>query len=208
VLISLVALVVAALAYLRSGKDSTVAVGPVSTSTASIAQDAAATAATSTTGAVSSEDSAGGGASGSPPLPTGTATYTVSYQDETATLKPTSGYRNVDLDQPLVGSDDSQNDMRFHSSTGGQPGRLEFASDSIAFGKTPTTTPAECARAIQLSPVDRNVVPSQDLVICVVTNGRGAMGEPDRPKMARIVIRSVGDDGTVVLNVTTWEIPH
>lgn len=69
-------------------------------------------------------------------------------------------------------------------------------------------TPDECAQEIQLSPVDSEVEVSQDLVLCAVTNGLGAVNEPARTKMARIVVNSVTKDNAVNLTVTTWEIPR
>jgi hypothetical protein len=46
------------------------------------------------------------------------------------------------------------------------------------------------------------------LVICAVTNGVGATGVPQRPKTVRLVVKTVRDDGSVLLDATAWEIPH
>jgi hypothetical protein len=67
-------------------------------------------------------------------------------------------------------------------------------------GPTPTT-PRPTSKSKRLTP-------SQDLVICAVTNGVGATGVPQRPKTVRLVVKTVRDDGSVLLDATAWEIPR
>jgi hypothetical protein len=54
----------------------------------------------------------------------------------------------------------------------------------------------------------QELTPSQDQVICAVTDGQGAPNQPARTKITRIVVSDVGQDQKVTLNVTAWEIPY
>jgi hypothetical protein len=207
-LISVVALVVAVAAFDREPESSTQALQPAGTTSSPTATPAA----DPTTDGPTPEPTEelvdpGGEPTGDAPLPSGGAPYTVFKEDVRITLA--GGYnasRGVDLDQPLVNADSPQADVRF-STTIDAP-KLRFDSVNVAEGRSKDVTPDECASDIQLSPTDEEVKLSQDLVICTVTNGIGAVNEPSRPKMARIVVNTVNDDGTTTLTITTWEIPR
>ena len=140
------------------------------------------------------------------PLPSVDAQYTTAYEDVKITLSQSSGSstRSFDLDQPLVnpesGAEDGRLDFRDVS--------LKFDSARVAIAKSPQVTPAECASAIQLSPSSNTIKVSQDLVLCTVTNGRGAVNEPERLKMVRIIVNSVADDGATIVSLTAWELPR
>lgn len=142
---------------------------------------------------------------GTPALPSSNADYTVSYENKRVTLQGGQS-RYLDLDQPRVNADANQYDVRSLVSTTSGP-KLVFNTDSVATAKSAATQPEECADKIQLAPASTSIDISQDLVICAVTNGIGAVNEPARTKMARIVVNSVADDGTANLTITTWEIP-
>jgi hypothetical protein len=85
---------------------------------------------------------------------------------------------------------------------------LNFASDKVATVVSPNATPEDCAENIQLNAASQELTPSQDQVICAVTDGQGAPNQPQRAKIARIVVSDVGQDQRVMLNVTAWEIPY
>jgi hypothetical protein len=147
------------------------------------------------------------------PLPTAGANYTVSYQDKRLRLQPngegcSGAARSVDLDQPAINVE-TGGDFEYHSTYGcrGAPS-LQFVSDKVAAVVSPDATPQDCAQAIQLAPGSQEIAPSQDLVICAVTDGQGAANEPVRAKVARIVVTGVGQEQKVALNVTAWEIPY
>jgi hypothetical protein len=140
------------------------------------------------------------------PLPSGGAPYTLFKEDVRISLTGSHETRYIDLDQPLVNADSPRYEVWF-SATAGKP-ELRFESVKVAQAGSPAVTPDECASDIQLSPTDQTVELSQDLVLCTVTNGIGAPNEPSRPKMARIVVNSIKDDGGTALTITTWEIPH
>jgi hypothetical protein len=146
------------------------------------------------------------------PLPTASANYTVSYQDRRLSLQPNGrnciGGRSIDLDQPAINVA-SGGDIDYDPTSGCQgPPSLRFASDKVATVPSADATPEDCAQAIQLSPASQDIAPSQDLVICAVTDGQGAANEPVRAKIARIVLAGVGQEQKVALNVTAWEIPY
>ena len=147
------------------------------------------------------------------PLPTASANYTISYEDRRLTLQPNGtscggGERTVDLDQPAINAS-SGGDVQYSPTVGcrGAPS-LQFVSDKVATVVSPDATPEDCAQAIQLSPASQEIAPSQDLVVCAVTDGQGAANEPVRAKITRIVVTGVGQEQKVALNVTAWEIPY
>jgi hypothetical protein len=106
----------------------------------------------------------------------------------------------------MVNADDNQSDVAYFSSS--NPPVLEFNAANVAEAKSADVTPDECSQDIQLSPSDTSVKLSQDLVLCAVTNGIGAVNEPARAKMAKIVVNSVSKDDNLDLTITTWEIPR
>ena len=141
------------------------------------------------------------------PLPSANAEYTLKYQDVKVTLTKQGGCeRRVDFDQPLVNAEGNQSDAVFYYC--GSVPEFRFSSDQVAIVRSAQATPSECASAIQLSPSSTSVKLSQDLVLCTVTNGQGAVNEPDRAKMVRIVVNSVADDSTTILTLTSWELPR
>jgi hypothetical protein len=146
------------------------------------------------------------------PLPTTSANYTVSYDDKRLSLQPSredcGGQRTVDLDQPSINVS-TGGDIEYQPAYDceGSPS-LRFVSDKVATLVSPEATPQDCAQAIQLSPASQQIAASQDLVVCVVTDGQGAANEPIRAKMARIVVTGVGREQKVAMNVTAWEIPY
>jgi hypothetical protein len=146
------------------------------------------------------------------PLPTASANYTISYEDRRLTLlaggRNCTGARQIDLDQPAINVS-SGDDLQYVPISGcdGAPS-LRFASDKVATVVSLTATPQDCAQQIQLSPASQEITPSQDQVICVVTDGQGDPNQPERAKIARIVVTGVGQEQKVALTVTAWEIPY
>ena len=144
------------------------------------------------------------------PLPTAAANYTVSYQDKRLSLQPNGGAcgggRDVDLDQPAINVSNGS-DIGYTPGCTDAPS-LNFESDKVATVVSPNATPEDCAENIQLNAASQKLTPSQDQVICAVTDGQGAPNQPARAKIARIVVSDVGQDQKVTLNVTAWEIPY
>ena len=147
------------------------------------------------------------------PLPTASANYTVAYEDRRLTLQPngancSGNARTVDLDEPAINVS-SGGDIEYQPTyqCNGAPS-LQFVSDKVATVVSADATPEDCAQAIQLSPASQEIAPSQDLVVCAVTDGQGAANEPVRAKVTRIVVTGVGQEQKVALNVTAWEIPY
>jgi hypothetical protein len=144
------------------------------------------------------------------PLPTAAANYTVSYQDKRLILQPNGGTcgggRDVDLDQPAINVSNGI-DIKYTPGCNDAP-TLRFASDKVATVVSPNATPEDCAENIQLNAASQELAPSQEQVICAVTDGQGAPNQPARAKIARIVVSDVGQDQKVTVNVTAWEIPY
>jgi hypothetical protein len=147
------------------------------------------------------------------PLPTASANYTVAYEDRKLTLQPNGAdcggnARTVDLDKPAINAS-SGGDIEYQPTyrCQGAPS-LQFVSDKVATVVSADATPEDCAQAIQLSPASQEIAPSQDLVVCAVTDGQGAANEPVRAKVTRIVVTGVGQEQKVALSVTAWEIPY
>jgi hypothetical protein len=139
-------------------------------------------------------------------LPT-VGSYNVMKEDVRVTLAGGSAVqRSLDLDQPAVNADSNRSDVVLSTAAG--PAELRFTGDKVAIVRSANVTPDECAVNVQLSPSDRVIELSRGLVLCTVTNGVGAINEPIRPRMARIVVNSVSPDGTTVLTITNWEIPR
>ncbi|GAB6898098.1 hypothetical protein [Kineosporia succinea] len=204
-IVSGVSLVVAVLAYGRAG--TTVVAEPQRTPAAASTEGATAEPQATTVEVTPAQDVTAS-ASEEPlvtTLPSPGASYSLVRED--VQMRLVGGEtRYVDLDQPLVNATNEAYDVSFR--TGLAQPKLSFQLNDVALGKSPTVTPDECAQEIQLSPVDSEVEVSQDLVLCAVTNGLGAVNEPARTKMARIVVNSVTKDNAVNLTVTTWEIPR
>jgi hypothetical protein len=145
-------------------------------------------------------------------LPEPTANYQLVYEGQTLTLRPGGGCnrsRSVDLDEPAIGAANEARDFQYYwSCNKGVPASLRFSDARLASVRGRDATPQDCATAIRTAPVNTNVTPSQDLVLCAVTNGTGAPDEPNRTKIALVVVNTVGADSSLVLTVKAWETPH
>ena len=208
--ISVIALVVAVLGLVADKSDtSSKASGPASPSLSS-AQDVATSSPdpgvvdTASSGDETTTPSDVASGDVSTQLPSAGASYAL-FKANVAVRLAGGKDHALDLDQPMVNADSERSDLVYFSA---DTPFLRFNTDNVAIAKTASVTPDECAQDIQLAPSNTDVSVSQDLVICAVTNGLGAVNEPARSKMARIVINSVGKDKTVNLTITTWEIPH
>lgn len=200
-------LAVSALAFIRAGEHQAIATGELGASTEAPTNATATTASTPTDEPTVGPDETEDGTEEPlvTALPSTSASYTLIREDVQLRLV---GQRYVDLDQPLVNATNTAYDVEYDSGSALSQPELSFESIDVAVGKSPTVTPNECAQAIQYSPIDDQVELSQDLVLCAVTNGIGAVNEPARTKMARIVVNSISKDNVANLTVTTWEIPR
>ena len=204
--LALLALVLSVVALSRSGGGDPVASGPTGMTPARL-QPAETDSPAGSTEDPGTSDPGGGADPTSTTLPSADADYSPSYEDVQVTLRGGSNVdRTLDLDQPLVNADTTTSDATYTDYEG--PPTLEFGATGVAVVKSPSANPSECAKDIQLSPANQKITLSQDLVICAITNGAGAVNEPERVKMARIIVKTVADDGTALLSITTWEVPH
>jgi hypothetical protein len=136
--------------------------------------------------------------------------YQLVYERKQITLNPTSNCddRTVDLDQPLVMSDLEEGDVTYGSCAGAPSPTLTFADPRVATVPPGKVSPEDCAQRIGSAPTDTEVIPSQELTICAVTDGVGAPNQPRRAKIVVMVIDGVAINGTVNATVSAWEIPR
>ena len=199
-----------ALAALRDDGSATVTAGgvggtsdrPAETATDEPVTDATTDAGLPTDDATDEPTEDTGSGSTVPTLPDPSGTYAPVYEQKRLVVQPGGCARRVDLDQPFV---NAREGYEFHY---GCNDRIVFSTGSVAEVRGPNTTPGECAEAIRLSPSQTAITPSQELVICVITDGVGSANDAVRPKMARIQIESVLDDQAVAMTVSTWELPY
>jgi hypothetical protein len=136
--------------------------------------------------------------------------YQLVYERKQITLNPTSNCdeRSVDLDQPLVMGDFDEGDVTYSSCAGAPSPTLTFADPRVATVPPGKVSPGDCAQRIGSAPTDTEVIPSQELTICAVTDGVGAPNQPRRAKIVVMVIDTVAINGTVNATVSAWEIPR
>jgi hypothetical protein len=137
--------------------------------------------------------------------------YQLAYERKQITLNPMSscGERSVDLDQPLVMSDLEEGDVTYNGGCPSAPSpTLTFTDPRVATVPPGKVSPEDCAQRIGSAPTDTEVIPSQELTICAVTDGVGAPNQPRRAKIIVMVIDAVAINGTVNAMVSAWEIPR
>jgi hypothetical protein len=136
--------------------------------------------------------------------------YQLAYERKQITLNPTASCveRPIDLDQPLVMSDLEEGDVTYSSCASTPRPELTFADPRIATVPPGRVSPQDCAQRIGSAPTDTEVIPSQELTICAVTDGVGAPNQPRRAKIVVMVIDAVAVSGTVNATVSAWEIPR
>jgi hypothetical protein len=136
--------------------------------------------------------------------------YQLAYEKKHLTLNPgeTCVTRAIDLDQPLVSTDQTTIDAEYQHCPSEPAPALSFTDPRLASVSNSNPSPSECAQRVGAAPVDTKVTPSQDLTLCAVTNGVGAANQPQRPKIVVLTIDAVANSGTVNLTVSAWTIPY
>jgi hypothetical protein len=137
--------------------------------------------------------------------------YQLVYERKQITLNPTESCdsRSVDLDQPLVmGAYEEGGDVTYSACSDAPTPKLTFADHRIAIVRPGKVSPEDCAQRIGSAPTDTEVIPSQELTICAVTDGVGDPNQPQRAKIAVMVIDAVAINGTVNATLSAWEIPR
>jgi hypothetical protein len=114
----------------------------------------------------------------------------------------------VDLDEPRVNVD--ENISEFYLDACGDSESLNFETDTtVSVAPGPNTTPNECAESIQTSAMasGARIPVQQNVVLCVVTSFSVAARKGITRKIALIVIKALGADRTVTMQVSAWNIP-
>jgi hypothetical protein len=117
--------------------------------------------------------------------------------------------RSIDLDQPLVISGLEEGDVAYrYVCVAERSPELTFADPRVAIVRPGRVSPEDCAQRIGSAPTDAEVIPSQELTLCAVTDGVGDPNQPRRAKIVLMVIDKVETNGTVNVTLSAWEIPR
>ena len=115
----------------------------------------------------------------------------------------------IDLDEPRVQSSSDEAELSVGACQGGTPAFT--LSDGVQGSRvdSDSVTPIECNNQIQLSPLARTGTPlRQGQVYCAMTSLDRARATALSWKMVVLSVTSVGEDGTVSLDVSAWDIPY
>ncbi|MDQ1292370.1 MAG: hypothetical protein QG608_248 [Actinomycetota bacterium] len=139
-------------------------------------------------------------------LPPATADYQKVETEKQLVLNPSES-RSVDLDSVSVGTSSEISEFEYRMSLGATGPTLGFSTPQVAQAGGPDTTAGQCSELIRTAPIAQEVVPAKDQVLCVLTNGQGAVGEAPRTKIAIVTVQDVTKVGGVGISVSTWETP-
>jgi hypothetical protein len=149
-------------------------------------------------------------AEGEAPVLDAQTQYGVKYTNQSMTI-PAGCNDNVyiDLDEPRVGVDPGDADVQYYDPCGNDPATLDL-SDQVRGSEAPTTTvtPIECADRIRTSPLGQGKQPVRTgRVFCIMTSLGAAKSRGDTWKMVVLSVVATGQDGTVSVKASAWDIP-
>jgi hypothetical protein len=139
-------------------------------------------------------------------LPPATAAYQKVETERQLVLNPSES-RSVDLDSVSVGVSSEISEFEYQMSYSDTAPKLNFTTPQVAQAGGPDTTAGQCSELIRTAPIAQEIVPAKDQVLCVLTNGQGAVGEAPRTKIAIVTVQGVTKTGGVTISVSTWETP-
>lgn len=147
--------------------------------------------------------------SGDEEVPIPDAEPQLAYQEHELRVQPTascSNLRGVDLDKPQVGPESSQSEFTYGLCSG-TVAQLDFVDElGLSDAPSPAATALDCLHRIADAPINEPLTPSAGLTLCLTTSRNEATQEGITRKVARIAIRSVAGDGTIVVRVTAWNL--
>lgn len=200
-LVSLVALAVAAGAFLVANRDdasSTAGTGQPRTTSSELPTDEPIVSPEPT----ETSDDPGGSTTLNP-----TGRYEDSYPVTELTLNPGST-RPIDLDAPVVGGFETERSDAVYLALSAGGTQLSFEDVRLGAVRTADATPQQCVTAINTSPIDTDVKLNRDLTLCTITDGVGPPDQPQRPKLVLLQVKDVGDNGRTTVTVKAWTIPR
>jgi hypothetical protein len=137
--------------------------------------------------------------------------FTVNYTGKRMRIAATCGdYVHIDLDEPRIQTASGVAELTYFNACSTEPPNLKFSNDGVEGSEVQSekVTPAECTSAIQLSPLPRTELPiRQGQVYCVKTSLGQARESAQTWKMVILSITSVGQDDTIGLEASAWDIP-
>ncbi|HEY6744849.1 MAG TPA: hypothetical protein VI357_03940 [Mycobacteriales bacterium] len=207
--LALLAALVSVVALVRSGEGGSVAAASTPTPTGTAPETSGAPTPTD----VATDDPAvdpttdppveGTGEPTGAPDPTGV--YTPVYQQEKLRLQPCARY--VDLDEPRAGTESEVSEFRYCG--GSVRTQIAFSGDlTIAETKDPNATANDCAQEIRRAPINSPLTPAAKQSLCIVTSASAADSQGIRRKLVLMTVDSIGQDDTMNVTVTAWNIPR
>jgi hypothetical protein len=149
-------------------------------------------------------------AEGEAPVLNAQTQYGGKYADQSMTIPAgCNDYVYIDLDEPRVGVDPGDADVQYFDPCGNDPATLGL-SDQVRGSEAPTATvtPIECADRIRTSPLGQGKQPVRTgRVFCIMTSLGAAKSRGDTWKMVVLSIVATGQDGTVSVKASAWNIP-
>jgi hypothetical protein len=217
-LISVLALVVAVLAFLlawransRAGEALDKLAGPAPTTAAASAPGNAPTTGSTPQPTASDEPTDGSTAAAAPELNAQTK-YTVKYADQPLRIAAECGASvNVDLDEPRVQVDSEIAEFSYFNSCGSNPGPYITFKPEVdgTEADTDAMQPTDCGDRIRTSPLPTGNHPvRKGQLYCVTTSWTAAQSSARTWKMATFLITGIGQDGALTVKASAWDIPQ
>jgi hypothetical protein len=137
--------------------------------------------------------------------------FTVNYTGKRMRIPATCGeYVYIDLDEPRIQTANGVAELTYHNNCNTETPDLTISNDGVEGSEVQSekVTPAECTSAIQLSPLPRTKLPiRQGQVYCIKTSLGQARESAQTWKMVILSVTSVGQDDTIGLEASAWDIP-
>jgi hypothetical protein len=150
-------------------------------------------------------------ATGSVPVLNEQTKYEIRYAKQPLQIQAACNMTvNLDLDEPRVQVDDSIAELLYMRPCSSQPATLTLTGGAQGSEvDSPDSTPAECVDKIRTSPIGIGVALPirRGRVFCIMTSLNTARERADTWKIVVLETSAVGEDGTVGLDASAWNIP-
>jgi len=134
------------------------------------------------------------------------AKFTEAYQQQQLTLGPSaSSSTHIDLDEPRVAVTEGSDLYSYRYGTA--TFTLENGSTG-SIAKDAGVSPNDCVNAIRTSPIETSVPINESLVLCIATSVSNALVQGITQKIVVFQVRSIGQDGSVTISVSAWNVPR
>jgi len=119
--------------------------------------------------------------------------------------------RYVDVDEPRVGVTQETAEFGYgkRDCSGGAKAQIDVADGlPISLVDNELATAKDCAEAIQNGPVNEPLVPTDKTRLCMITSDESAKAQGTSQKVVLVVVTGISQDGTMVIQLTAWAVPH